>query len=151
MKPRLFSVYKTKLCRAWLINVVIIALALTTGLSNALASLNMHKFHQQAQENAIAICTGSGMAYIDETAYLLTGEIEYLELSNVESTLTSDAHQGQGCLFNQVADQPTNSLHDIPLSVELISAAATIAHRESRTVQTYTYLASPSRAPPLLR
>lgn len=142
------SVNKANTSLSLLTWVVLLSLALTAGLSNALAALNMQTFHQNAQANTIAICTGSGMAYIDETKYLLTGEIEYLEQTDTVSIQSSDNHIQYDCYFSLMADKPVSALHELTLSLGLIAAAATQALRESRAVQTHAYLASQSRAPP---
>ena len=123
-------------------------LLLASALMNGYASAQMSAAHDGAMPNALAICTGKGMTYIDEVQYLEFGVIEYLEFEQNTSGDLSHNLSVTGCLMSDCADLSPADYHYPQARIEAVVYQSTVAHRESRAVQTFAYLTSNPRAPP---
>lgn len=117
---------------------------------NAFAAAQMQLAHDLAKDNSIAICTGSGMTYINESLYLEFGVIEYLDFENDDTEDLEHSLNVAGCLLSDCADLSPASFNYPNASIAAVIYASIVALRESRVVQTFAYQPSNPRAPPFL-
>ena len=150
--PRTPSAFSIATSKSRIIGYVIVAvLCLLQVILNGLASKQMLAAHDNATPNSLAICTGHGMVYIDEMAYLLDGEFKYLDLESSESSAEfSQSDEHLPCIASVKIDTPQS---DFQFEIALLSFKARTADNFNLQQNNYlrdTYPSALSRAPPTI-
>jgi hypothetical protein len=121
---------------------------------NGVASAQMQKAQDNAGENTLVICTGKGMVYINESVFLASGVIEYLDLEHASPSISSDAGMDieivSSCTVAAQSDSPQCSFDlEQAESLALVRSIANFTLNQHNYLRD-TYLSALSRAPPLL-
>lgn len=146
---------KTRITRQLVTWWLIVTLACASSLSHAYAAVQMHDAHLKTPANALAICTGKGVVYVDEALFLESGIVEYIQAESSHEEHSDEghselhqAHTFSACELAEFTDLPSHKLSSGAVVILNLGFQATRFVFYQPNPRTHSPLNNSPRAPP---